>query len=98
MADTFGAIQFENFTGLTKMPQKAATAWAGAFGEPTVSASFKPLLYVGKKIVRGTNHYFIAEQTLSTANPTRRIVKLKINEFNGVFEVVPKSIEEIIFD
>ncbi len=28
-------------------------------------------------------------------NSLRRIVKLKINEFNGVFEVVPKSIEVI---
>ena len=96
MADTVGAIQFENFTGLTSMPQKAASAWSAV--EKIIGASYKPLLYVGKKLVRGTNHYFIAEQTLSTANPTRRIVKLKINEFNGVFEVVPNSIEEIIFD
>ncbi|MBR1646985.1 MAG: hypothetical protein IJ685_09445 [Selenomonadaceae bacterium] len=79
----FGQIELEKFE-TAKLPQKGA--------------SYKPLLYVGKKLVRGTNHYFIAEQTLSTATSTRRIVKLKINEFNGVFEVVPNSIDEIIFD
>lgn len=93
MANTLGAIQLENFTGLTSMPQKAVSAWSAV--ENLVGATYKPLLYVGKQLVRGTNHCFIAEQTLVTANPTRRIVKLKINEFNGVFEVVAQSIEDI---
>ena len=89
-----GAIQFENFEGLTKMPQEAASAWSAAEG--LVGASFKPLVYVGKQIVRGVNHIFIAEETLITANPTNHIVTMAINEFNGVYAVVPNSIEVII--
>lgn len=40
-----GAIEFENFEGLTltSMPQEAASAWSAAEG--LVGASFKPLLY-----------------------------------------------------
>ena len=67
----FGKINLENFDGMTKMPQKAATAWAGAFGEPLAGASFKPLLYLGDQLVNGTNYYFIAEETLATRCPTR---------------------------
>lgn len=89
-----GAIQFENFEGLTKMPQEAASAWSAAEG--LVGASFKPLVYVGKQIVRGVNHIFIAEETLITATPTKKIVTMAINEFNGVYAVVPNSIEVII--
>ena len=61
----FGQIELAKFEGLTKMPQEAAGAWSAAEG--LVGASFKPLVYVGKQVVRGVNHVFIAEQTLKTA-------------------------------
>ena len=88
----FGQIQLENFIGLTSMPQKAASAWSGAF-DGLVGASYKPLLYYGKQLVHGVNYYFIAEQTLITNPPIRRIVKLVINELNGEYKLV--SVEEI---
>ena len=46
-----GAIQLEAFTGLTKLPQKAATAWTAVEG--LIGVSYKPLLYVGEQVVDG---------------------------------------------
>lgn len=89
-----GAIQFENFEGLSKMPQKAASAWSAVGG--IVGASYKPLVYVGTQQVKGVNHWFIAEQTLVTNPPVKHIVTIAINEFNGVYAIVPQSIEVII--
>ena len=89
-----GAIQFENFTGLTSMPQKAASAWAKV--DELVGADYLPLLYVGTQVVRGVNHWFIAQVTTSgTANPKKKIVKLAVNEFQGKFEVVGNRTETI---
>lgn len=89
-----GAIQFEEFTGLTSMPQKAASAWAKV--DELVGADYLPLLYVGTQVVRGLNHWFIAQVTTSgTANPKKKIVKLAVNEFQGKFEVVGNKIETI---
>ncbi len=81
-----GGFEFEEFKGLTKMPQRAVSAWAKV--EELVGASYKPLLYCGKQVVRGLNHLFIAEQTLITADQRKRIVTVVVNEFNGKFEVV----------
>ncbi len=39
-----------------------------------------PVLYVGSQQVHGTNHCLIALQTLITANPEKRLVKMVINE------------------
>lgn len=93
-----GAIEFENFEGLTSMPQSAASAWSAVDGG-ICGTSYKPLIYVGKQIVRGINHWnhwFIAEQTLVTNPLVKHIVTIAINEFNGVYAVVPNSIEVII--
>ena len=87
-----GQIEFAEFNGLGKMPQKAASAWSAVEG--LVGASYKPLLYVGEQIVRGVNYWFIAEQKFLTGQ--KRIVKLAVNEFNGISAVVPASVE-IIF-
>ena len=91
-----GAIQFEDFEGLTSMPQKAASAWSALETGGIVGASYKPLLYVGTQAVKGVNHWFIAEQTLVTNPPVRHIVAIAINEFNGVYSIVPSSIETLI--
>ena len=51
---------------------------------------------LGEQVSKGTNYWFIAEQTIVTANPVRHIVTIAINEFNGVYAIVPSSIE-IVF-
>ncbi len=90
-----GKIEFEQFKGLTTMPQKAATAFGAV--DSLIGAKYVPLVYVGKQIVKGVNHYFIAEQTLTTADGEKNIVSLCVNEFNGKFVVVPHSIKKIDF-
>lgn len=90
----FGGITFEEFKGLTSMPQKAASAWIAVEGG-IVGAGYKPLIYVGEQLVKGTNHWFIAEQTLILEEPERHIVKIAVNEFNGEYKIVPHSIEVI---
>ena len=87
-----GGITIAEQQGLTKMPQKAASAWVSVEGG-IVGAGYKPLVYVGEQVVKGVNHWFIAEQTLITAEPERHIVKLAVNEFNGEYKIVPHSIE-----
>ncbi len=100
-----GGIQLEEFKGLTSMPQKAASAWVAIEGG-IVGAGYKPLLYVGSQVVKGINHWFIAEQTLILAQPERHIVKIAVNEFNQktegkdsefetLYKIVPHSIEVI---
>ena len=69
-----GQIQFENFKGLTEMPQKAASAWNAFEQEGLTGASYKPLLYVGEQTAKGTNYWFIAEQTLTTKTPVKKII------------------------
>ena len=61
------------------LPQKAASAFTGATSE-LVGADYEPVLYVGKQLVNGTNYCIIALQTLITAQPTKRLVRLVIHE------------------
>lgn len=82
-----GSIELEKFEGLTKMPQKAASAWVKV--DELTGATYKPLLYCGKQIVKGTNYFFIAEQELKTITDETRIVKIVVNEFNGEYSVIP---------
>lgn len=89
-----GAIKFEEFEGLSKMPQRAATAW-GAVDGTLVGASFKPLLYVGTQVAKGVNHWFIVEETMTTNPPVKHITTLAINEYNGIYAIVPGSIDVI---
>ena len=84
----FGKIVLEDFNGLTSMPQKYASAWDGVDWTHLLGASYKPLLPYGKQLVKGTNYFFIAEQTLITNPIIRRLVKVVINEFNGNYELV----------
>ena len=88
-----GAIKFEDFEGLTSMPQDAATAWTAA-ENGWAGSSFKPLLFVGRQITRGVNYHFIAEETLVTNPPERHIVEVEINSFGGRYVI--SSIETLI--
>ena len=91
-----GKIDFEEFKGLTSMPQKAASAWSALETSGMTGSSYKPLLYIGTQQVHGTNFWFIAEQTLVTATPIRRIVTIAINECDGMYSIVPSSISVLI--
>lgn len=88
----FGKIDILEQPELTKFPQKAASAWSVMEG--IVGASYKPISYVGTQVVKGINHYFIAEQTVITRLPERHIALVSINEFNGDFKLV--AVERII--
>ena len=63
-----GAIEFEIYD-CTKgtMPQKYQSAWSAIEG--IVGASYTPCMTVGKQQAKGTNYWFIAEQTLITKTP-----------------------------
>ena len=89
-----GSINILEQKGLTTMPQSAASAWV-AVECGIVGAGYKPLIYVGTQIVKGTIHWFIAEQTWILAEPERHIVKIGVEEFNGEYKIVPHSIEVI---
>lgn len=86
------AIQFKIITDMKKMPQKAVVAVENA---GLAGASYKPILFCGTQPVRGTNYLFIAEQTCSTNPPVKHVVGLKVNEYQGVFEIMKDSIKVI---
>ena len=90
-----GQIELQILTDLTKAPQRVASAVSAIETSGLTGATYKPLMYCGDQPVRGINHWFIAEQTLVTAKPERHIVKLAVNEFNGEYKLVAKSIERI---
>lgn len=89
-----GSIELAEFKGLSKMPQKAATAWHAAFSG-FVGANYEPLLFVGTQVVKGINYWFIAEQKTVTRTPERHVVKIAVNEFKNVYKVVSESIERL---
>lgn len=97
MLGKVGTIEFNILTDMTKLPQKVASAAAAVEYTELVGASYKPLVYVGKQPTRGTNYWFIAEETLVTHPPQKKIVTLAVNEFQGAFALVGKSIHEIEF-
>ena len=93
----FGSIVYEDFKALDKMPQKAATAWAEFEAAGLGGATYKPLLYVGHQTVKGTNYIFIAEQRLMTAAMEKRLVTIKITEFEGQYSLGLQPFKEIEF-
>ena len=88
----FGQIELENFEAC-KLTQEAASAFSILEGLDGVG--YKPLLYCGKQLVKGFNHYFIAEMNLYSSKQ-RRIVLLAINEFQGEYKLIQESIETIL--
>jgi len=83
-----GGIEFNIITDMTKLPQRAASAASAIETAELTGASYKPIMYVGTQIVRGVNYWFICEQTIITAHPKKKIVKLAVNEFQGEFKLV----------
>lgn len=90
-----GAIEYNIITDMTQLPQRIASAAAAIETAEFTGASYKPLMYIGAQPVRGTNYWFICEQTLVTAHHEKHIVKLAVNEFQGFCELVLNSVERI---
>lgn len=95
MAKIVGGIELNVTTDLNKLPQKAASSLSLIEDKERVGATFKCLVYVGKQVVRGTNYWFIAEETRMTANMDKHIVTIAVNEFEGKYEIVKSSIIDI---
>lgn len=93
-----GAIEFNIITDMTKLPQRVASAASAMETAEITGASYKPIMYAGTQPVRGTNYWFIAEKTLVTNPPKKSLVTIAVNEFQGKFEIVPKTIHEIKFE
>lgn len=89
----FGKIELAQFEPLTKAPQEAASAMCVFEGE-LVGASYKPILYLGKQIAKGTDYFFIAEKTSADKFSSRHVVAVVVNGLNGEYEIV--NIEEIL--
>ena len=89
----FGTFQLEQFKGLTEMPQEAASAWSAV--ENLIGCGYKPLIYVGKQVGRGIDYVFVAEQTILSNPPVRRVVSFTVNCLNGNYELVNESFEVI---
>lgn len=87
----FGSIRLEKFEAC-KLNQEAASAWTAT--EQLVGVSYKPLLYLGNQSVKGTDYFFIAEQTLITNPPQRRVVAITIHSFNGEQEL--SCVEDVL--
>lgn len=88
----FGTFQLEQFKAC-ELSQEAASAWSAV--ENLVGVGYKPLLYVGKQVAKGTDYVFIAEQNILSNPPVRRVINFTINEFQGKYELVEESIEVI---
>ena len=88
-----GGYEFEKVENMKELTQRAATAWGTVEG--STGAKYELIAYCGKQLVRGTNHCFIAKETLQTIGQEERIVAVVVNEFNGEFEIVRDKFEVI---
>ena len=76
----FGIFQLEQFKAC-ELNQEAASAWSAV--ENLVGCGYVPLLYVGKQVARGTDYVFVAEQTILSNPPVRRVISFTINCIDG---------------
>lgn len=86
MAKLLGGLEVNIITDLSKLPQPIASAASALENTEIVGVGYKPLIYLGKHIVKGVNYCFIAEQTLITREPIKHIVIIEVNEFNGEYK------------
>ena len=86
MAKKFGGIELGGTLGgyeilgipASKLPQDAASA-IGVANSDILGATFSPIFYVGKQLVNGVNHLFIAEEIRVTKATSKYIVGLVVN-------------------
>ena len=88
----FGTFQLENFKAC-ELNQEAASAWSAV--EEIVGCGYKPLIYVGKQVGRGIDYVFVAEQTILSNPPVRRVVSFTVNCLNGNYELINESFDVI---
>lgn len=74
---TLGGWNIDEMKGVN-LPQKAQSAFTAVTSGLT-GAEYEPVLYVGSQLVNGTNYCILALQTLITAAPTHRLVKIVIH-------------------
>ena len=73
------------------LPQKVQSAFTAVTSE-LVGADYMPVLYVGSQVVNGMNYCVLAKQTIITATPENRLVKMIINvDTKGVASLVSVS-------
>lgn len=73
----FGGYEIIN-TPCNKLPQDVASA-LGCVNSGILGATYQPIWYIGKQLVNGMNHFFIAEEIRTTKKATKMIVGLVIN-------------------
>ena len=76
------------------LPEKVATGFNKVF-ENMLGATYEPIAYLGSKVVNGTNHAIMAEQTLVTGKDVKSIVLVVLNEKPGDVDGSNFSIVEI---
>ena len=73
------------------LPQKVQSAFTTVTSE-LVGADYQPVLYIGSQVVNGMNYCVLAKQTIITATPENRLVKMIINvDTKGVASLVSVS-------
>lgn len=88
--NTLGSWDISEIKGCN-LPQKVQSAFTAVTGE-LVGADYQPVLYVGSQVVNGTNYCILAVQTIITAEPEKRLVKVIINvSSNGKASLVSVS-------
>lgn len=78
LGEAFGGYEIVNIPA-SKLPQDAASAIGAVNTNPMLGATYLPIWYVGKQLVNGINHFFIAEDIRATKNKDKSIVGLVIN-------------------
>ena len=63
----------------TSFPQNVISGFDKAF-EGMTGAQYNMIAYLGSKVVNGTNHIYLAEQTLVTGKDVKSIVTVILNE------------------
>ena len=85
-----GAWNIDEMKGVN-LPQKVQSAFTAVTGE-LVGADYMPVLYVGSQVVNGMNYCVLAKQTIITATPEYRLVKMVINvDTKGIASLVSVS-------
>ena len=86
MEKKFGGIELDELFGgyeivgipANSLPQDVASA-VGCINSGLLGATYQPIFYVGKQVVNGISHLFIAEEIRVTKNQKKMIVGLVIN-------------------
>ena len=73
----FGGYEIVNQPA-TSLPQDVASA-LGCVNSGILGATYQPIWYVGKQVVNGMNHFFIAEEIRMTKKQSKAIVGLVVN-------------------